>query len=96
MNSIFIIFGIFSDIILKYFQLKQRDMLIDSYQKDIDKMKQVTRTLVVETSEVQSLNTETVAITASGDYFNSYSHFGIHHEMLNVSVKLKLFKSKKM
>lgn len=65
-------------------------MLIDSYQKDIDKMKQVTRTLVVEGVEVQSLSTETVAITESGDYFNSYSHFGIHHEMLNVSDLIKI------
>lgn len=53
-------------------------------------MKQVTRTLVVEGVEVQSLSTETVAITESGDYFNSYSHFGIHHEMLNVSDLIKI------
>lgn len=53
-------------------------------------MKQVTRTLVVEGVEVQSLSNETVAITESGDYFNSYSHFGIHHEMLNVSDLIKI------
>lgn len=59
--------------------------------QDISKMKQVTRTIV---EAADSLDTSMNACVASvpvrydSEYFNSYSHFGIHHEMLNVCNKL--------
>ena len=65
-------------------------MLIESYQKDIEKMKQVTRAIVDSGDSALSdcpVNVDSSMIT-SADYFSSYAHFGIHHEMLNVSLVL--------
>lgn len=62
-------------------------MLIESYQKDMEKMKQVTRTIVGAGDSQDKVAAVKIDATVgdSADYFNSYSHFGIHHEMLNVS-----------
>ncbi|KAF7287877.1 hypothetical protein GWI33_000225 [Rhynchophorus ferrugineus] len=70
-------------------QLKQRDMLIESYQKDMEKMKEVTRTIVDSGDSVEKQMSETIncSVTDSVDYFNSYSHFSIHHDMLNDKVR---------
>ncbi|CAG9763663.1 unnamed protein product [Ceutorhynchus assimilis] len=73
-------------------QLKQKDMLIESYQKDMEKMKQVTRSIIESgdaKTNASSVMIDTTAVRESSDYFNSYSHFGIHHEMLNVK-KIKI------
>ncbi|XP_060531167.1 uncharacterized protein LOC132704878 isoform X2 [Cylas formicarius] len=75
-------------------QLKQRDMLIDSYIRDMEKMKQVTRT-IVETGEKLTKEGQ-INVSNSGcdsyDYFNSYSHFGIHHDMLNDKVRTESYR----
>lgn len=64
-------------------------MLLENYMRDMTKMKEVTQTLV-ETGDtydkkiphnVNSLGGERI------EYFSAYSHFGIHHDMLNVSWK---------
>lgn len=61
-------------------------MLLDNYLKDMEKMKEVTRTIVEagDTNTRKHLYTSTASDCDSIDYFSSYSHFGIHHEMLNV------------
>lgn len=61
-------------------------MLIESYQKDMEKMKEVTRTIVDSGDSVGKEVSHMInsSITDSVDYFNSYSHFSIHHDMLNV------------
>ncbi|XP_030754160.1 protein arginine N-methyltransferase 1 [Sitophilus oryzae] len=75
-------------------QLKQRDMLIESYQKDMDKMKQITRTLV-DTADSKtkefSLDNKPL-VTDSTDYFNSYAHFSIHYDMLNDKVRTESYR----
>lgn len=51
-------------------------------------MKQVTRT-IVEAGDTVNNSISCVASVPVGydnEYFNSYSHFGIHHEMLNVGI----------
>lgn len=53
--------------------------MLEKALQDINKMKEVTRTIVEKTDK-----TTPVYIKSDGDYFSSYSHFGIHHEMLNV------------
>lgn len=62
-------------------------MLLENYLKDMEKMKEVTRTIVdsgdSSTKKIQ-INLNSTGCDSS-DYFHSYSHFGIHHEMLNVS-----------
>lgn len=55
--------------------------MLEKALQDINKMREVTRTIVEKPDKVTS-----VYIRPDGDYFSSYSHFGIHHEMLNVSV----------
>ncbi|RZC40309.1 protein arginine N-methyltransferase 1 [Asbolus verrucosus] len=69
-------------------QLKHKDTLLENAIKDISKMKEVTRTLV-EVGDVAVKNTLPsnvghLPLGCDSDYFNSYSHFGIHHDMLNV------------
>lgn len=63
--------------------------------KDIKKMKEVTKTIVEggDTSIKNSLpsNVSHLPVGCDGDYFNSYSHFGIHHDMLNVSYLFTIF-----
>lgn len=73
-----IIFGI---------QVRQKDNLLQNALKDISKMREVTRT-IVESGDKNMLATEVGALPISCDsnYFNSYSHFAIHHEMLHVSI----------
>lgn len=64
-------------------------MLIDNYMRDMAKMKEVTKT-IVETGDKydKKLPHNVVSLSNEGtDYFSSYSHFGIHHDMLNVSFK---------
>lgn len=71
-----------------YVQLRQKDMCLQNALKDISKMKEVTRT-IVESGDSFSKNLSPTSVGAlpincDSSYFNSYSHFAIHHEMLNV------------
>ncbi|XP_056641304.1 uncharacterized protein LOC130448116 [Diorhabda sublineata] len=70
-------------------QVKQKDLLLESYCKDIEKMKEVTRT-IVEAGDSENKKFPHYVLSSgcqSGDYFNSYSHFGIHYDMLNDKVR---------
>lgn len=62
-------------------------MLLENYMRDMDKMKEVTRTIVESGDKYdKTLPHNVISLSNEGtDYFSSYSHFGIHHEMLNVS-----------
>ncbi|KAG5887144.1 hypothetical protein JTB14_024253 [Gonioctena quinquepunctata] len=70
-------------------QVKHKDMLLDNYLKDMEKMKEVTRT-IVECGDIMNKRIpHNIASSGceSSDYFNSYSHFAIHHDMLNDTVR---------
>ena len=56
-------------------------------------MKEVTQNLVSESSESEALNREKMKIKLVDDngYFSSYSHFGIHLEMLSVWILNQFF-----
>ncbi|XP_018561296.1 protein arginine N-methyltransferase 1 [Anoplophora glabripennis] len=75
-------------------QVRHKDMLLENYLKDMEKMKEVTRTIVDSgdngTRKIQSNFNSTGC--DSSDYFNSYSHFGIHHEMLNDKVRTESYR----
>lgn len=62
-------------------------MLLESYMRDVAKMKEVTRTIVESGDKYEQNLPHNVSSLSSEvtDYFSSYSHFGIHQEMLNVS-----------
>ncbi|KAJ8927689.1 hypothetical protein NQ314_019820 [Rhamnusium bicolor] len=75
-------------------QVRHRDMLLENYLKDMEKMKEVTRT-IVESGDIV-VKKIPYNINSSGcdssDYFNSYSHFGIHHDMLNDKVRTESYR----
>lgn len=56
--------------------------MLDKALQDINKMKEVTRVIVEKPDRIHPFHIK----GEGGDYFGSYSHFGIHHEMLNVSI----------
>lgn len=62
-------------------------MLLENYTRDMAKMKEVTRKIVESGSTYdKKLPQNVLSLNSEGsEYFSSYSHFGIHHEMLNVS-----------
>lgn len=70
-------------------QVKHKDLMLENYCKDIEKMKEVTRTIVeAGDSEIKKYPHNLLSSGCqSGDYFNSYSHFGIHYDMLNDKVR---------
>lgn len=56
----------------------------------MEKMREVTRTIVESGESTNRKMAHNVVSSGceSNDYFNSYSHFGIHHDMLNVSTPI--------
>ncbi|CAG9856269.1 unnamed protein product [Phyllotreta striolata] len=70
-------------------QVRHKDMLLENYLRDMEKMRKVTRTIVESGDSIDKKLTHNVVSSGcdSNDYFNSYSHFGIHHEMLNDTVR---------
>ncbi|EEB10725.1 protein arginine N-methyltransferase, putative [Pediculus humanus corporis] len=70
-------------------QLQEKEEVLNFAVNQIDKMKAVTQNLVSESSESEALNREKMKIKLVDDngYFSSYSHFGIHLEMLSDKVR---------
>lgn len=63
-------------------------MLFDNAMKDISKMKEVTRKFIDAYeggTKTLPTNVGHLPLGCDIDYFNTYSHFGIHYEMLTVS-----------
>ncbi|CAG9836155.1 unnamed protein product [Diabrotica balteata] len=75
-------------------QVKHKDLMLENYHKDMEKMKEVTRTIVeAGDSAIRKIPHNIVSSGCqSGDYFNSYSHFGIHHDMLNDKVRTESYR----
>ncbi|EFA02398.1 protein arginine N-methyltransferase 1 [Tribolium castaneum] len=70
-------------------QLKHKCTLLELAVKDIEKMKKITRTFV----ESRDVPEKPFHVTGyDSDYFHSYSHFGIHHEMLNDRVRTESYR----
>jgi protein arginine N-methyltransferase 3 len=80
---------------LQMFQVKEKDSELEAMRKDMDKMRCVTQRLVADGGNEAGLTSPAHCIKAikveyDEGYFNTYSHFSIHHEMLSVSLKLLL------
>ncbi|KAI4463914.1 protein arginine n-methyltransferase [Holotrichia oblita] len=76
-------------------QLRHKDALLQNAMQDISKMKQVTRTIVEAGDSMETSMNACVASVPVGydsEYFNSYSHFGIHHEMLNDKIRTESYR----
>ncbi|KAL3265706.1 hypothetical protein HHI36_009909 [Cryptolaemus montrouzieri] len=72
-------------------ELRHKCLLLKNTQKDIEQMKEVTRT-IIEGSDNELPIPTTCSLRADSDYFQSYSHFGIHHEMLNDKVRTESYR----
>lgn len=66
-------------------QLQANDSMLEQAMKDMEKMRRITRSLVENSSTSDSEKcVASVKLENDQGYFNTYSHFGIHHEMLSV------------
>ncbi|KDR16996.1 protein arginine N-methyltransferase 3 isoform X3 [Zootermopsis nevadensis] len=77
-------------------QVLEKDLEINTLMENIEKMRCVTQELVAgeESEENSSLPQCIKAIKLEGDegYFNTYSHFSIHHEMLSDHVRTSSYR----
>lgn len=62
-------------------------MLLRNAMQDIGRMREVTKS-IVDSGDVTNaeVTVGTRPLNCDNSYFGSYSHYGIHHEMLNVSI----------
>lgn len=67
-------------------ELKEKCSLLKNAEKQISEMKQVTRS-IIDTP----LDDDKCKLSGDSDYFHSYSHFGIHHEMLDDKVRTESY-----
>nr|XP_022903884.1 protein arginine N-methyltransferase 1 [Onthophagus taurus] len=78
-------------------QLKHKDSLLQTAMEDISKMRQITRT-IIEAGDEKLANSSKINCVGSipvgydSEYFNSYAHFGIHHDMLNDKVRTESYR----
>jgi protein arginine N-methyltransferase 3 len=74
------------------FQVKEKDSELKAMTENIEKMRSVTQRLVADGgneagSAFPAHCIKDVRMKYDEGYFNTYSHFSIHHEMLSVSLK---------
>ncbi|KAF5274298.1 hypothetical protein FQR65_LT04416 [Abscondita terminalis] len=70
-------------------QIREKDNLLKSAMQDMAKMREVTKS-IVESADCKTLSLTcvgSVPVRYDNEYFNSYSHHGIHHEMLSDVVR---------
>lgn len=81
-------------------QLKEKDDVIEQATANIETMKKSFQNLlddqekIGETSKVSAGLNECVANVSLEDdegYFNTYAHYGIHHDMLSVSINSTIY-----
>ncbi|KAB0799400.1 hypothetical protein PPYR_07280 [Photinus pyralis] len=70
-------------------QVREKDNLLKSAMQDMAKMREVTKTIVESGDSKVSLPTSVASVPVGYDneYFNTYAHYGIHHEMLSDTVR---------
>jgi protein arginine N-methyltransferase 3 len=74
------------------FQVREKDSELKAMNENIEKMQSITQRLVADGgNEADSASParciKDVKMEYDEGYFNTYSHFNIHHEMLSVSLK---------
>lgn len=71
--------------------MKEKEALLQKAATDMEKMKSTLQKVVGNQAELQYLlqpqekRVGCIRLSDDQEYFNSYAHFGIHHEMLSVS-----------
>lgn len=75
-------------------ELRQKDNLLKTAMQDMAKMREVTKSIIEHQDCGETLIPKDVAslpLSYDSEYFNSYSHYGIHLEMLSVSFSFYYF-----
>lgn len=70
------------------FQIKEKEDVISQLVSDMQRMKTTLGEVVVggeSGGAILNQNVAAIRLEDDEEYFNSYSHFGIHHEMLAVN-----------
>lgn len=76
-------------------ELKQKDTLLEQAYTDIEKMKASYKRLVDEDNivpENKDNSVSSISLKADQGYFNSYDHYGIHHDMLSDVVRTESYR----
>lgn len=76
-------------------QLEQRDVVCQLAKEQIDEMKQKAQRLVLDDEPTKISNERCVknkSLDCDEGYFNTYSHFAIHHEMLTDKVRTESYR----
>ncbi|KAF5302348.1 hypothetical protein FQA39_LY10387 [Lamprigera yunnana] len=75
-------------------QIREKDNFLKNAMQDMAKMREVTKT-IVESGDSKNLvptNVASVPVHYDNEYFNSYSHYGIHYEMLSDVVRTNSYR----
>lgn len=71
--------------------MHEKDEALKRVLSDMEKMKKITKNLIDNTKSGDTITpncVSSIGLENDQGYFNSYSHFGIHHEMLSVNIFL--------
>lgn len=77
-------------------ELKRKDVLLEQAYNDIKTMKESYKRLVEEdttgSSKSGTTSVSSISLKADQGYFNSYDHYGIHHDMLSDVVRTESYR----
>lgn len=75
-------------------EIKDKNFLLEQAYNDIEKMKASFKRLVEEEPETdpKSKSVSNISLKADQGYFQSYDHYGIHHEMLSDKIRTESYK----
>lgn len=74
--------------------MQEKDEALKRALDDMEKMKKITKNLIDNTKSGDAPQNCVASIRLENDqgYFSTYSHFGIHHEMLSDTVRTESYR----
>jgi protein arginine N-methyltransferase 3 len=74
------------------FQVREKDFELKAMRENMEKMRRITQELMADggneaDAALPAHCIKAIKMECDEGYFNTYSHFSIHHEMLSVSSK---------
>lgn len=74
-------------------ELKRKDVLLEQAYNDIKTMKESYKRLIdEEPAPSEATGVSSISLKADQGYFNSYDHYGIHHEMLSDVIRTESYR----
>ncbi|KAL5274830.1 PRMT3 family protein [Megaselia abdita] len=76
-------------------ELKKKNMLLEQAHNDMELMKASYRRLVEEETNENNgiISISNIPLNVDKSYFNSYDHYGIHHEMLSDKIRTESYRN---